>query len=74
MSFITFVETEATVVETAVVDGLKAGLNYVDNVLVTTLGPELIAALKGALAVMEQTVLAELVANSIPSPDTTASS
>lgn len=58
MSFITFIEEEATVVEAAVVDGLKAGLNYIDNVLVTQLEPALIAALKQALSVAEQAAVA----------------
>ena len=71
MSFLTFVETEATPVETAVVDGLKAGLNYVDNVLVTEICPELLAALKGALSVMEQTALAEIVTSNTPSSPVT---
>lgn len=69
MSFLTTVEAEASAVETAVVDGLKAAVNYVDNVAVTEFGPELVAAIKGALAVFDQTVLASLItANTPPAP------
>ena len=52
-AFITEVETTAVAVEQDVVAGLKAGLNYVDNVVVTDLEPELLAALKQALSLVE---------------------
>lgn len=75
MSFLTTIEAEASVIETAVVDGLKAAVQYVDNIFVTEIGPELLAALKGALAVMEQTALAEIVTTATPSsPATTPTS
>lgn len=61
MSFLTFVQEEATIVETAVVAGLKDGLNYVDNVLITELLPELEKALLDALKVMEQSALASFI-------------
>lgn len=68
MSFLTYIEQDASIVETAVVDGLKAGLDYVDNVLVTEIGPELLVALKGALNAFSQEALAEMISGLTPSP------
>jgi hypothetical protein len=70
-SFITEVETDAAAIEQDVVTGLKAGLNYVDNVIVTDLAPELMAALKQALSLVESTTLSGIL-NSVTATSTTA--
>lgn len=78
-AFITEVETVAGEVETTVVAGLKAGLNYVDNVVVTDLAPELLSSLKTALGIFGSDVVSSLLAQfspgatlTLPNPASTA--
>lgn len=49
MSFLTVLEQDATEVEQSLVNGAKDFANYIDNVLVTELIPELETALMTAL-------------------------
>ena len=65
-SFITEVETVAGEVETAVVSGLKSAITYVDNVVVTDIAPELLAALKTALSTFGSDVTTALLAQFSP--------
>lgn len=62
MSFWTVVKQDATDIENAVVGGLKTGLNYVDNVVVTEIEPALETALEGAISKLGQTAVAAILA------------
>ena len=61
MSFLTVLEQDATDVENAVVSGLKTGLNYVDNVVVTELLPALETALNAAIGKLGQEAVAAIL-------------
>ena len=65
-AFITEVEADAVAVEQDVVAGLKAGLDYVDNVIVTDLAPELLAALKTALGIFGSDALSSILTQFAP--------
>jgi hypothetical protein len=78
-NFITEVEDAAGAVETDVVNGLKAAISYVDNVVVTDLAPELLPALKTALGIFGSDVLSSILAQfapgasiTLPTPASTA--
>lgn len=61
MSFITTVEKDLGVVESAVVSGLKTAANYVEGVIVTDIAPELGAALLKAVETLGSELLTELL-------------
>lgn len=63
MSFFTVVKQDATDIENAVVAGLKTGLNYVDNVVVTDVIPALETELLNAIEKLGQEAVAELLGN-----------
>lgn len=62
MSLWTVTVQDATDIEQAVVSGLKTGLQYVDNVVVTDFIPELETALSTKLETFTQTELAAAIA------------
>lgn len=67
-SFITEVKDEAVEIEQDVVAAMKTGLNYVDNVLVTDIGPELMAAFTKALELVGEAALTSLLGTAAPAP------
>lgn len=68
MSFWTVVKQDASDVENAVVNGLKTGLHYVDNVVVTDILPVLETQLLAAIEKLGQEAVAALLGNATPSP------
>lgn len=74
MSFWTVVKQDASKIETAVVSGLKTGLTYVDNVVVTDILPVLEQSLLAAIEKLGQEAVAALLGNaasSAPAPTPT---
>lgn len=60
-SFWTTVTADASALEQDVLNAAKVGINYIDNVLVTEIVPELEAALKTALSTFGSTLLASFL-------------
>lgn len=63
MSFWTVVKQDASDIENAVVDGLKTGLTYVDNVVVHDILPALETELLAAIERIGQEALAKILGN-----------
>lgn len=66
MSFLTVLEKDITDVESAVIDGAKTVIDYIDNVVVHDLLPELVQALIAALGKFTQEEIAALLGSSTP--------
>lgn len=66
MSFFTEVKADAVQLEQDVVAGLKTGLAYVDNVVVTEIDPALEDAFLAALKILGQDALAALLKTNTP--------
>jgi hypothetical protein len=70
MSFWTIVKDDATAVEQDVVNGLKAAVTYVDNIIVLDVEPALAAAFSQALQLIRRnggTLLLSAATNVLPS-------
>jgi len=65
MRFFTVVKQDATDIENAVVAGLKTGLNYVDNVVVTDVLPMLETQLLAAIEKLGQEAVAALLGDAL---------
>lgn len=61
MTFLATIEADATIVEQDVVAGLKAGVAYVDNVIVTDVEPALAVAFQTALSTFGSALLQEIL-------------
>lgn len=68
MSFLTVLEQDIQVVEKAVVSGAKTVLNYIDNVVVVDLIPELETALQNAIKALGQEAIALLLSSQTKAP------
>ena len=71
MSFWTVLKTDASNVEQDVVAGLKSGLDYVDNVIVTDILPVLETQLLAAIEKLGQEAVAALLGDALASPAAT---
>jgi hypothetical protein len=71
MSFLTVLKTDATDIENAVVSGLKTGLNYVDNVVVTDVLPVLETQLLAAIEKLGQEAVAALLGDALGASNAT---
>jgi len=65
-NILVWAETELADAEQAALAGATASIAYIDNVFVTDIEPELLAALKTALVTFGSPVLAQIIGQLIP--------